>query len=133
LAMPPREARWQEHRRRWKGLMPGVPSMTDREPPTRPGEPARGADQRPPIDRNAVQYLDRVRAIFRPANSDALAAGLERFIGKEGIFRHIGMADTAHGTQTMMQSLSPWPNHASWGPIGGLERLEILEDQDVRS
>ena len=118
---------------RRKGLMPSVPSMTDREPPPRPGKAARGADRPRPIDRTAVQYLDRVRAIFRPANSDALAAGLERFIGKEEIFRHIGMADTAHGTQAMMECLSHWPNGASWVPIGDLEILEILENQDVRA
>jgi len=111
--------------------MPSVPSMTDQSPQA--SAPTGDSEQRPPIDRNAVQYLDRVRAIFRPASSDALAAGLERFIGKEGVFRHIGMADTAHGAQPMMQCLSHWPNGASWVPIRDLEILEILEDQDVRA
>ena len=86
------------------------------------------------IDRTAVQYLDRVRAIFRPTRSDSLAPGLERFIGREEIFRHVGTADTgSDGTQAMMQCPPYWPDGARWVPIHDLEILEILEDQDVRA
>jgi hypothetical protein len=116
---------------RWKALMPGVPSMTDRDPPTRPGEPARGADRPRPIDRNAVQYLDRVRAIYRPTPGEALAPGLERFVGHEDFFRHVGMG--SDGAQPMMQCPVHWPGGVKWVPIGDLEILEILEDQDVRA
>jgi hypothetical protein len=111
---------------RWKGLMPGVRSMTDRDPPTRPDKPAGGTDGRPaPIDRAAVQYLDRVRAIFR------LAPGLERFVGREDFFRHVGMAPD--GAQPMMQCPAHWPSTVKWVPIRDLEIVEILEDQDVRA
>ena len=80
--------------------VPSVPSMTDRDEPTpdgptQPGGPAGDSDQQPPVDRNAVQYLDRVRAIFRPTSSDKSAPSLERFIGKEDIFRHVGEAGVA--------------------------------------
>ena len=99
-----------------------------------PGGPAGDSDQQPLIDRNAVQYLDRVRAIFRPTRSDTLAPGLERFIGVEDIFRHVGTADMAsHEAQPMMQCPSHWPNGATWVPIRDLEVLEILDDQDVRA
>ena len=111
--------------------MPSVPSMTDPDRPAQPGAPAGEPVQPPPIDRTAVQYLDRVRAIFRPT-SDMLAPGLERFIGSEDIFRHVGMADT-DGPQPMMQCPSHWPDGATWVPIRDLEILEILEDQDVRA
>ena len=119
--------------------VPSVPSMTDldgptADGPTQPSGPAGDSDQPPPVDRNAVQYLDRVRAIFRPTRSDTLAPGLERFIGVEDIFRHVGTADmAAHGAQPMMQCPSHWPNGASWVPIRDLEILEILDDQDVRA
>ena len=118
--------------------VPNVPSMTDPDgppdEPTQPSEPAGDSDQQPPVDRNAVQYLDRVRAIFRPTRSDTLAPGLERFIGVEDIFRHVGTADMAsHGAQPMMQCPSHWPNGATWVPIRDLEILEILDDQDVRA
>ena len=117
---------------RWKGLMPGVPSMTDRDPPTQPGKPAGGTDGPPaPIDRAAVQYLDRVRAIYRPARNEVLASGLERFVGREDFFRHVGMAPD--GAQPMMQCPAHWPSSVKWVPIGDLEILEILEDQDVRA
>jgi len=117
--------------------VPGVPSMTDPDEPTpapsEPGGPARASD-RQSIDRSAVQYLDRVRAIFRPARSDALAPGLECFIGREDIFRHVGTADTgSDGPQAMMQCPSYWPDGTTWVPIRDLEILEILEDQDVRA
>ncbi|MGE5148918.1 MAG: hypothetical protein ACM3II_02255 [Rhodospirillaceae bacterium] len=116
---------------RWKGLsrrinVPGVPSMTG---PDRPAQPAGSSDRPAPIDRNAVQYLDRVRAIFRPARRDTLAPGLERFIGREEIFRHVGMTEG----QPMMQCPSYWPDGVRWVPLGDLEILEILEDQDVRA
>jgi len=63
-----------------------------------------------------------------------LAPGLERFIGVEDIFRHVGTADMASdGAQPMMQCPSHWPNGAAWVPIGDLEILEILDDQDVRA
>ena len=117
---------------RWKGLVPSVPSMADREPPTQP----RVADRPrpPPIDRAAVQYLDRVRAIFRPTDSSKLAPGVERFIGVEDVFRHVGQADrTDHGTGPMMQCPSHWSDGVIWVPIDDLEILEILEDQDVRA
>ena len=112
---------------------PSVPSMTDPDRPTGGGGSAGDSDPQPPIDRNAVQYLDRVRAIFRPTRSDASAPGLERFIGREDIFRHVGQADTAHGAQPMMQCPSYWPNGATGVPICDLEILEILDDQDVRA
>ena len=119
--------------------VPSVPSMTDLDAPiphgpTQPSGPAGDSDQQPPVARNAVQYLDRVRAIFRPTRSGTLAPGLERFIGVEDIFRHVGMADMAsHGAQPMMQCPSHWPNGATWVPIRDLEILEILDDQDVRA
>jgi hypothetical protein len=114
--------------------VPGVPSMTAADAPAEASEPAKDADRRPLIDRKAVQYLDRVRAIFRPARSDALASGLERFIGREDIFRHVGMADMgSEGTLSMMQCPPNWPDGTTWVPIRDLEILEILEDQDVRA
>ena len=114
--------------------VPGVPSMTDLDRPAQPSDPAGDSDRQPAIDRNAVQYLDRVRAVFRPANSDNLAPGIERFIGKEDIFRHVGEADMAsRGTQAMMQCPPHWANGVSWVPIRDLEVLEILDDQDVRA
>ena len=115
--------------------VPGVPSMTDLEGAARDGQaPAAISNRQPPVDRSAVQYLDRVRAIFRPTSSDTLALGLARFIGVEDIFRHVGTADTApHGVQPMMQCPSHWQNGATWVPIRDLEVLEILEDQDVRA
>jgi hypothetical protein len=114
--------------------LPSVPSMTDLDGPTQPSEPAGDSDQQPPVDRNAVQYLDRVRAIFRPTRRDILAPGLERFIGVEDIFRHVGIGDMAsHGAQPMMQCPSHWLNNATWVPIRDLEILEILDDQDVRA
>ena len=129
---------------RWKGLsragrrtigVPAVPSMTDadeapRGGPQSPSGRAGGAD-RPPIDRAAVQYLDCVRAIFRPTRRDTLVPGLERFIGREDLFRHVGMA--SDGGQPMMQCPVYWPSSVKWIPIGDLEILEILEDQDVRA
>ena len=118
---------------RWKGLsrrinVPGVPSMTG---PDRPAQPAGSSDRPAPIDRNSVQYLDRVRAIFRPARGDVLAPGLERFVGWEDVFRHVGIA--SDGAQTMMQCPAHWPSSVTWVPIGDLEIVEILEDQDVRA
>jgi hypothetical protein len=136
---------------RWKGLprragervrvgrrmisVPGVPSMTSLDEPApskpiQPGEPGSDVD-RPPIDRAAVQYLDRVRAVFRPKSSDTLAPGLERFVGTEDIFRHVGMA--SDGSQPMMQCPVHWPSGVKWVQISDLEILEILEDQDVRA
>ena len=124
--------------------VPSVPSMMDPDGPTPDGhkpdgpaeasEHAGNSDRQPPIDHKAVQYLDRVRAIFRPTRSDRLAPGLERFIGVEDIFRHVGTAEMApHGAQPMMQCPSHWPNGATWVPIRDLEILEILDDQDVRA
>jgi hypothetical protein len=119
--------------------VPTVPSMTDPDRPTPEGPseasgPAGASDRPPPIDRTAVQYLDRVRAIFRPTRSDTLAAGLERFVGQEEIFRHVGTADTgSDGTQPMMQCPSHWSDGMTWVPIRDLEILEILDDQDVRA
>jgi hypothetical protein len=114
--------------------VPSVPSMTDPDGPTQVSGPTGSADRPPPIDRTVVQYLDRVRAIFRPTCSDTLAPGLERFIGVEDIFRNVGTADMAsHGAQPMMQCPSHWPSGASWVPIRDLEILEILDDQDVRA
>ena len=121
---------------RWKGLLrkaggqhligaPSVPSRTDQE------RPARGSGPQPVIDRKAVQYLDRVRAIYRPTGNDASTPGLERFIGQEDLFRHVGMGPD--GAQPMMQCPSSWPNGVTWVPIRDLEILEILEDQDVRA
>ena len=114
--------------------VPSVPSMTDPDRPPQASRPAGGSERQPAVDRNAVQYLDRVRAIFRPTSSDTLAPGLERFIGVEDVFRHVGTADMAsHGAQPMMQCPSHWPDGAAWVPIRDLEILEILDDQDVRA
>lgn len=90
-----------------------------------------GGTDRPLIDRAAVQYLDCVRAIFRPTRRDMLVPGLERFVGEEDLFRHVGMA--SDGIQPMMQCPVHWPGSVKWVPIGDLEILEILEDQDVRA
>ena len=114
--------------------VPSVPSMTDLERPTQASMPAGPSDRHQAIDRNAVQHLDRVRAVFRPTSRDSLAPGLERFIGTEDVFRHLGEADMEpHGTQAMMQCPPHWPNGITWVPIRDLEILEILEDQDVRA
>lgn len=114
--------------------VPSVPSMTDSDQPARTSDSAGDSDRRPVIDRKTVQRLDRVRAIFRPTNCDNLAPGLERFIGREDTFRHVGETDMAsHGTQAMMQCPSNWPNGINWVPIRDLEILEILEDQDIRA
>ena len=121
---------------RWKGLLrkaggqhligaPSVPSTTDQK------RPARASGPQPLIDRKAVQYLDRVRAIFRPTDIDAVAPGLDRFIGREDLFRHVGMGPD--GAQPMMQCPVHWPASVKWVPIRDLEILEILEDQDVRA
>jgi hypothetical protein len=113
--------------------VPTVPSMTEPDGP-QPGEPAGCSDQQPAIDRDAVQHLDRVRAIFRPTSSDNLAPGLERLIGREDLFRRVGEADMgSQGVQPMMQCPSHWPNGVTWVPIGDLEILEILDDQDIRA
>lgn len=114
--------------------VPSVPSMTDADRPAQVRVPAGYSDRQPAIDRNAVQHLDRVRAIFRPTSRDKLAPGLERFIGTEDVFRHLGEADMApHGTQAMMQCPPHWPNGITWVPIRDLEILEILDDQDIRA
>ena len=114
--------------------VPSVPSMTEPDRPTQPGGSAGDPDRQPAIDRNAVQHLDRVRAIFRPKSSDSLAPGLERFVGMEEIFRRVGEADVpSHGTQAMMQCPPYWPNDVTWIPICDLEILEILDDQDIRA
>lgn len=105
--------------------------MTAADQPPQPDESAGNSAPQTPIDRKAVQYLDRVRAIFRPAALHSLAPGLERFIGREDFFRHVGMA--ADGAQPMMQCPVHWPGDVQWVPIGDLEILEILEDQDVRA
>jgi hypothetical protein len=115
--------------------------MTDPDRSTEARAPADHSDRKSPdraavqhIDRATVQYLDGVRAIFRPARRDTLAPGLERFIGQEDIFRHVGMADMGtDGTQAMMQCPVHWPSGVKWVPIRDLEILEILEDQDVRA
>ena len=60
-----------------------------------------------------------------------LAPGLERFVGREDLFRHVGMGPD--GAQPMMQCPVHWPSGVKWVPIGDLEILEILEDQDVRA
>lgn len=106
--------------------------MTDPDRPAEASRPVARPD-RPaaPIDRARVQYLDRVRAVFRPARSDVLAPGLERFVGREDIFRHVGTV--SGGAEPMMQCPSYWPDGARWVSIRDLEILEILEDQDVRA
>jgi hypothetical protein len=114
--------------------VPSVPSMTDPDQPTPVSGPAARSDRPPAIDRSAVQHLDPVRAIFRPTNRDNLAPGLERFIGKEDIFRRVGDVEMAGGgTEPMMQCPSHWPSGVTWVPISDLEILEILEDQDIRA
>jgi hypothetical protein len=114
--------------------VPSVPSMTAPDAPAEAGGPPGDAGRPVPIDREAVQYLDRVRAVLRPARSDALAPGLERFIGKEDVFRHVGTVDVgSDGPEPMMQCPSHWPDGTTWVPIRDLEILEILEDQDVRA
>lgn len=105
--------------------------MTDGDQPPQQSEPAGDSVPRPPIDRAAVQYLDRVRAIYRPTQSKTLAPGLERFVGCEDIFRHVGTG--SDGAQPMMECPVHWPDGVRWVPIGDLEILEILEDQDVRA
>jgi hypothetical protein len=130
---------------RWKGgrgrvgrraiAVPSVPSMTDPAERTPGGAPVAsgpaGNADRKAIDRDAVQYLDRVRAIFRPTRSDPLPPGLERLIGREDIFRHVGLGPD--GAQALMQCPVHWPGSVKWVPISDLEILEILEDQDVRA
>jgi hypothetical protein len=107
--------------------------MTDPDPPAPASGSAGDSGEPPPIDRRAVQYLDRVRAIFRPT-SDDLAPGLEHFIGREDIFRHVGEIDPASpDAQPMMQCPSYWPDGVTCVPIRDLEILEILDDQDVRA
>lgn len=114
--------------------VPSVPSMTDPDRSTQASGSAGDTVQQPPIDRNAVQHLDRVRAIFRPTSSDKLAPGLERFIGTEDIFRRVGEAEMASdGPQPMMQCPSHWPDGVTRVPIRDLEILEILDDQDIRA
>ncbi len=114
--------------------VPGVPSMTDPDRPARESVPDGGSDRPPAVDRNAVQYLDRVRAIYRPTGSDELTPGLERFIGSEDVFRHLGESDVAsHRTQATMQYPPHWPRGVTSVPIRDLEILEILEDQDIRA
>jgi hypothetical protein len=114
--------------------LPSVPSMTDLGRPTQASEPAGHSDRQPAIDRNAVQHLDRVRAIFRPKSSENLTPGLERFIGREDIFRYVGDAEIgSHRARPMMQCPPYWPNGVTLVPIGDLEILEILDDQDIRA
>ena len=105
--------------------------MTDPDQPPQSSGLARDSDRPPPIDRATVQYLDRVRAIYRPARSDALAPGLERFVGREDFFRHVGPG--FDGAQPMMECPVHWPSDVKWVPIRDLEILEILDDQDVRA
>ncbi len=83
--------------------VPSVPSMTNPDRPKQASERACDSDQQPAIDRNAVQHLDRVRAIFRPPSN------------------------------AMMQCPSHWPSGVTWVPIRDLEILEILDDQDIRA
>lgn len=115
---------------RWRGLLrkaggqhligaPSAPTVSDR--------PNRTAEPPPPIDRKTVQYLDRVRAIFRPARP---VPGLERFVGREDFFRHVGVGPDG---AAMMECPVHWPDGVKWVPLGDLEILEILEDQDVRA
>ena len=114
--------------------VPSVPSMTDPDQPPQASAPARAPDRKPAIDRNAVQHLDSVRAIYRPMDRERLAPGLERFIGREDVFRRVGDVDMAsHGTEAMMQCPPNWPSDVTWVPIRDLEILEILEDQDIRA
>lgn len=114
--------------------VPSVPSMTDPDRPTQLSRPAGDFDRQSVIDPNEVQHLDRVRAIFRPTSSDNLALGLERFIGREDTFRHLGEVDMEfHGAQVMMQCPPNWPNGVTWVRLRDLEILEILDDQDIRA
>jgi len=114
--------------------VPSVPSMTDPDLPTQASKPAGNAARQPPISREAVQHLDRVRAIFRPTDRDRLVPGLERFIGREDFFRRVGEVDMgSRGIQAMMQCPPNWPSGVTWVPIRDLEILEILEDQDIRA
>jgi hypothetical protein len=95
--------------------VPSVPSMTDSDRPTQANSSA-GSNRQPAIAPSAVQHLDRVRAIFRPMISGNLVPGLERFIGREDIFRRVGEADMAsHGTQAMMQCPPYWLNGVTDG------------------
>ena len=104
--------------------------MTDPDQPPQSSGPARDTDP-PPIDGAEVQYLDRVRAIYRPTRGDMLAPGLECFVGREDFFRHVGTG--VDGTQPMMECPVHWPSDVKWVPIRDLEILEILDDQDVRA
>lgn len=119
--------------RRMIGL-PSVPTTEVEATPPTGGAEAAAAHPQPPIERGAVQYLDRVRAVFRPKNGRTLAPGVERFIGTEDIFRHVGEGDMpGHGSGPMMQCPVHWSNDLIRVPIDDLEILEILEDQDVRA
>lgn len=114
--------------------VPSVRSLTDADRPTEASEPVAAAERQPPITRDAVQYLDRVRAVFRPAPSRRLGPGLERFIGTEDVFRHVGDAPMeSECPGPMMQCPSHWSSDAIRVPICDLDILEILEDQDVRA
>jgi hypothetical protein len=104
--------------------MPEVRSLTDPRRPVESRDPPDDSVLQAPIDRSAVQHLDRVRAIYRPASRDEPAPGLERFIGMEDIFRRVGEAG-------MMQCPVHWP--VNWVPLDDLEILEILDDQDIRA
>jgi hypothetical protein len=119
--------------------VPGVRSLTDPTPlaaQTEPGQPERPREpaRKPAVDPKSVQYLDRVRAIYRPARTDDLLPGVERFIGREDIFQHVGDVELGfHGTQAMMRCPPYWPKGVPWVPLGDLELLELLENQDVRA
>jgi len=112
--------------------VPGVPSIADLPQPEE--KPVGDADGAPAVDRLAVQQLDRVRAVYRPVRIDDLAPGLDRFIGREDVFRHLGETDTERqGRQAMMECPPYWPKGVTWVPICDLEILEILDDQNIRA
>ena len=110
---------------------PTVRSLTDGAAPA-PQKSSGEAKPSRPISRSRVQHLDPVRAIYRPASTDGLAPRLKRLVGHEDVFRRVGEVDLgAQGTQALMQCPVHWP--VRWVPIGDLEILEILEDQDIRA
>ena len=111
--------------------VPGVRSLTDGAPPA-PQESSDKTKPQQPIDRAQVQHLDPVRATYRPTNLDGLAPRLKRLVGREDVFRRVGEVDLGQqGMQALMQCPPHWP--VRWVPIGDLEILEILEDQDIRA
>ena len=111
-------------------------SVDDGPGPAHTGKPARRRCRAAAGDRPQRCPVSRPRARHLPPDGQRQppAPGLERFVGREDIFRHVGDTDMAgHGAQPMMQCPAHWPKGVTWVPIRDLEILEILDDQDVRA